>query len=186
MSTRDAIIRLADELILEKGFNAFSFYDLANTIGIKTASIHYHFPTKTDLILAVIQKHKEAVEALQRQYSAKDPLSRLEAFLSIYNRNKSEDQICFVGSLCTDLYSMDPAVEEALSPVIENILSWVTDILKEGKRKEVFQFNAPPRTKALLIITNMLGILQVSRVTGKNDFNEVRNTILKELKTKKG
>jgi AcrR family transcriptional regulator len=186
MTTKDAIIKLADQLILEKGFNAFSFYDLAETIGIKTASIHYHFPTKTDLAIAVIQLHAAGLEQVKKQYATKDPLAKLEAFFNIYSRNKAEGQVCFVGSLCTDLYSIDPVIESALTPVVKEILIWVTEILKEGKRKGVFHFSAAPRTKALLIITNMLGILQVSRITGKPDFNEVRNIILKELKTKKG
>jgi AcrR family transcriptional regulator len=186
MTTRENIVKIANDLILEKGFNAFSFYDLAHTIGIKTASIHYHFPTKTDLGIAVIQQHKERFTALQKQYESKDPLSKLEAFFSIYSRNKSEQQVCLVGSLCTDLYSVDSAIEAELTPLVEDILSWVTVILKEGKKEGVFKFNATPRTKALLIITNMLGILQVSRVTGKPDFNEVKNALLKELKTNKG
>ncbi|MDB5258717.1 MAG: TetR family transcriptional regulator [Chitinophagaceae bacterium] len=185
MTTKDTIIKLASDLILEKGFNAFSFYDLSEKMGIKTASIHYHFPSKTDLGIAVIRQQSESFIALQAATESKDALSKLEAFFSIYIRHKSQGKVCLVGSLCTDLYSLDPAIEKELKPVVEGILQWVTDILKEGKRKGVFHFSAAPRTKALLLITNMLGILQVSRITGKTDFNEVRTALLKELKTKK-
>ncbi len=185
MTTKDTIIKLANDLILDKGFNAFSFHDLANTIGIKTASIHYHFPSKTDLAIAVIRQQSESFLALQLAYEKKDPLAKLDAFLSIYNKHHSKGTVCLVGSLCTDLYAVDPLIEKELTPVVEGILKWVTDILKEGKRKGVFHFSAAPRTKALLIITNMLGILQVSRITGKTDFNEVRTAILKDLKKKR-
>jgi len=185
VTTKENLIKLANDLILEKGFNAFSFYDLAKTMEIKTASIHYHFPTKTDLGIAVIRQQSESFIALQAANEKKDPLTKLEAFFSIYSRHKSKGAVCLVGSLCTDLYAVDPALGAALTPVVESILEWVTDILKEGKKKGVFHFSATPRTKALLIITNLLGILQVSRITGKTDFNEVRTAILKELKTKK-
>lgn len=184
MTTKENLLKLANDLILEKGFNGFSFYDLAKTLDIKTASIHYHFPSKTDLGIAVIRQQSESFIALQAANEKKDPVTKLEAFFSMYSRHKSKGTVCLVGSLCTDLYAIDPVLEEALTPLVESILDWVTNILKEGKRKGVFHFSAAPRTKALLIITNMLGILQVSRITGKTDFNEVRTAILKELKTK--
>ena len=41
--TRDKLMDLAEELLQTVGYNAFSFHDLADRIGIKTASIHYYF-----------------------------------------------------------------------------------------------------------------------------------------------
>ena len=52
ISTYNQILELANKYIQKVGFNAFSYSDLANEIGIKKASIHYHFPSKTDLGIA--------------------------------------------------------------------------------------------------------------------------------------
>ncbi|MFL6897289.1 TetR/AcrR family transcriptional regulator [Enterobacter roggenkampii] len=49
MSTHDSLIELTDTLIQQNGYQGFSYADLADGLGIRKASIHYHFQTKTDL-----------------------------------------------------------------------------------------------------------------------------------------
>jgi AcrR family transcriptional regulator len=59
MSTHDSLIELTDTLIQQNGYQGFSYADLADGLGIRKASIHYHFQTKTDLGLAYCE-YKEA------------------------------------------------------------------------------------------------------------------------------
>lgn len=49
----------------------------------------------------------------------------------------------------------------------------------------IFDFDILPRTKAIMIITNMIAIVQLSRLTNDDDFELVRQTILTELRPKK-
>lgn len=49
MSKKQEILKHAERRVREGGYNNFSFRDLANDVGIKSASVHYHFPTKEDL-----------------------------------------------------------------------------------------------------------------------------------------
>jgi len=183
MTTRESIVRLGDQLIREKGFNAFSFYDLSKKLKIKNASIHYHFPTKTDLGLSILKDHTDRLRELIQSTTAKNPLQKLHAFLSIYERIKSEDRVCLVGSLATDLKTVDGKMANALKVLACEILNWVTDILEEGRKMKYFKFQESSRTRALLVITNMLAALQLSRLTGENDFHAIRETVLKELKS---
>lgn len=184
MSTRESIITLGDQLIRDKGFNAFSFYDIAKQLNIKNASIHYHFPSKTDLGIAVLKNQQEGLRTLIERNSTKSPDIKLNAFLSIYTHIKEEGKVCIVGSLATDLNSVDDKIASELKILAHAILSWVTKILDEGKRKKVFFFRETSRTKALLIITNMLAALQVSRLTNEKDFNCIKNAIIKDIKAK--
>ncbi|GAA4409348.1 TetR/AcrR family transcriptional regulator [Nibrella viscosa] len=183
MTTRDTILNLADHLIKDKGFNAFSFHDLSRTIGIKTASIHYHFPTKTDLVIAVIRQHIDRFAALKESLADKDPITKLRGFFSIYAQLKKENKVCLVGSLATDLHTVDERIQGELKTLAGQILDWVTDILQEGQEQGIFHFDVPVRTKAILIITNMMAIVQLSRLTGDDDFKLVKYTILEELQT---
>ena len=185
MSTRELIIDTADQLIRSNGFNAFSFKDISNKIGIKTSSIHYHFPTKSDLGVATIKEHIKRFEQLKLELFHKSSLLKLKGFLSIYSQIKSENKVCLVGSLATDLNTVDDEVKNELKYFAELVLNWVTEILADGKKQKVFKFKTTPRTKALMIITNILAIVQLSRLTNDEDFEIVKETILQELKPKK-
>jgi AcrR family transcriptional regulator len=185
MTTRETIINTADQLIRSNGFNAFSFKDISNKIGIKTASIHYHFPTKSDLGVATIKEHIERFENIKARLSNKSPLVKLKEFLVIYSQVKSENKVCLVGSLATDLNTVDNNVKNELKDFVERVLNWVTEILADGKKKKIFEFQTTPRTKAIMIITNILAIVQLSRLTRDEDFEIVKENILQELKPKK-
>jgi len=185
MSTKDHIIQVGDQLIREKGFNAFSFYDISKKLKIKNASIHYYFQTKTDLGVSIVDDHRKKLHALIKVTSVKNPLIKLNAFLAIYSRIKSEDKVCLVGSLATDLKTVDARIAENLSAFANEILAWVTSILEEGKQKQVFTFQGTARIKAMMIITNMLAALQLSRLTNEADFYSIQKAIVKELKIKR-
>src|SRR5690606_24649186 len=114
MSTRDEILQLGFDLVRDKGFNAFSFTDISRALHIKNASVHYHFPTKADLGLAIIRDNIDKLEQLKAETAKDTPQNKLEAFLSIYSRTKEENKVCLVGSLATDLHTVDEAMSAAL------------------------------------------------------------------------
>lgn len=185
MTTREVIVDKADQYIRNKGYNGFSFKDISNDIGIKTASIHYHFPTKSDLGVATIKEHITRCEALKKKVANKSPLTKLEAFLEVQAQIKKENKVCIVGSLATDLNTLDDAIKTELQGFAQIVISWLTEILIEGKKLNIFDFEMLPRTKAIMIITNMVAIVQLSRLTNDDDFELVRETILTELRPKK-
>ena len=57
--THSLLLDLAETLIRKRGYDGFSYADIASDAGIRKASIHYHFPTKPDLGLAVLDRYKE-------------------------------------------------------------------------------------------------------------------------------
>lgn len=182
VTTRETIIKLGDQLIRDKGFNAFSFYDISKKLKIKNASVHYHFHTKTDLGVCVLEHHTELLNDLKRSVKGKSPVIQLKAFLAIYSNIRSEDRVCLVGSLSTDLKTVDNKIARNLKAFAGEIVLWVTHILQEGREQGVFVFSEPPRTKALLVITNMLAALQISRLTGEKDFYIIQEAVIKGLK----
>lgn len=185
LSTREQIIQLTDTLIRDQGYNAFSFYDISKKLKIKNASIHYYFPTKTDLGVALLETHTERLQKLKASVEGKDALTKIKAFLSIYNSIHTEGRVCLVGSLATDLKTVEPRMAKALKAFSNEILEWVTTILKDGKEDKTFSFSETPRTKALMIITNMLAAVQLTRLTGEKDFITIRENVLAGLKGKK-
>ena len=181
MSTRENILTITDELILSKGYNAFSFADISNELGIKKASIHYHFSSKEELGKCLIKSHIDKTKALFDEAKTLTPTERLLLFIDIYNQRKSAHQVCIVGSLSTDLMTLGDSMKNEMKELSSIILNGLTDILIEGKRENTFRFADQPRTKALMIITNLLGGLQLSRLTGTDDFETIKRSILDNL-----
>jgi AcrR family transcriptional regulator len=185
MTTREVIIDKADQFIRAKGYNAFSFKDISNDIGIKTASIHYHFPTKSDLGVATIKEHIARYEGLKKHVANESPLTKLESFLAVHTQIEFENKVCIVGSLATDLNTLDESIKDELKIFAHLVITWITEILTEGLEQKIFDFQMEPRTKAIMIITNMVAIVQLSRLTDRNDFELVKQTILTELRPQK-
>jgi len=181
MSTRESIIQIADQLIRDKGYNAFSFYDIAKTLGIKNASIHYYFPGKTQLGIAVIKEHGCRFNAIKHSTTGMPPVDKLQAFITSYGTTRAEERICIVGSLASDLHTLEPAIEQELKQFAAEVLQWMEEVLQQGLDTGVFTFTLPARTKALMIITNLLAALQLTRLTGAADFYTISETIIQEL-----
>jgi len=184
MNTREQIIQLADNLIREKGYNAFSFYDISKSVGIKTASIHYHFPSKSDLGVAVIEQYIDNLHCIRRDYDNKSPIENLEKLFSIYSTIKNENKVCLFGSLAPDFNTLDDKMQASLKTFSDVMINWVSNFLEKGRNSDVFQFEGSPRTKAIMIISNLLSAVLLSRLTSDKDFETVKETINQEL-TKK-
>ena len=58
-STATRILDVAEGLAQTRGFNGFSYADIAAEIGITKASLHYHFPSKADLGRALVRRYTE-------------------------------------------------------------------------------------------------------------------------------
>ncbi|GAA5029255.1 TetR family transcriptional regulator [Marivirga lumbricoides] len=181
MSKREEIIQLADTMLRKKGYNAFSYHDIAREVGIKTASIHYHFPAKSDLGVAIINQHIEGLKRLIHEHEGKSPVKQLNAFFSIYDNLHKENKVCLVGSLATDFNTLDARVQEKLKEFSDLMLHWVSGFLETGRNEGLFEFEEEPRSKALMVISHMLAIVQLVRLTHKQDFAMVKAAIKKEL-----
>jgi TetR/AcrR family transcriptional regulator, transcriptional repressor for nem operon len=49
----------AERRIREAGYSGFSFREIAADVGVKSASVHYHFPTKESLAASVARRYTE-------------------------------------------------------------------------------------------------------------------------------
>src|ERR1043166_1832386 len=56
-ATAEQILDLAETLIQTRSYSAFSYQDISDALGLTKASIHYHFPSKAELGVAVIDRY---------------------------------------------------------------------------------------------------------------------------------
>src|SRR5215470_1271449 len=70
---KTAIMNAAERRMQQAGFAGFSFREIAADVGIKSSSVHYHFPTKEDLASAVIRRWANHTAEVVEQALKKDP-----------------------------------------------------------------------------------------------------------------
>ncbi|MEX2600066.1 MAG: TetR/AcrR family transcriptional regulator [Balneolaceae bacterium] len=182
MTTKESIIELAEKYMRGSGYHTFSFHDISRIVGIKTSSIHYHFPVKADLGEAVIKERLKRLKQLKEETSESDPVKKMALFLSIYSRMGAESNVCLAGSVATGLPAMEEKIRNRIQELSGFIVEWVTEILEEGEQSGIFSFETDAKTKALMIISTVMGMLQLSRISDEPDeFRSVLRAILQDL-----
>lgn len=80
-ASRGRIVAAALDLFSTRGFEGTSIRDIANAVGMTTASLYYHFPSKEDLFVCVHGLSIDAVTSAVRRAleGIADPWDRLEA-----------------------------------------------------------------------------------------------------------
>ncbi len=182
-STKETIVLLGDELIRKNGYNAFSYADISKPLNVKNAAIHYHFPTKPDLAASVVDWHTDSFNRFTEKASTKNEADQIKMFLNFYASIQVSGKLCVIGSFATDWNSMDEVVQDKVTEFTENVLSWITKTLSNGKQKNLLTFSAPAKSEALKILTNMCAGTQLARITGSDDFTEIKNSILEQIIT---
>lgn len=97
--TATAIMDAAERRIREAGYGGFSFREIAEEIGVKSASVHYHFPTKGALAAQVARRYTEAfLKGVEADRAGGAPL--LEAWTAAFRRALEKDRrMCLCGAL---------------------------------------------------------------------------------------
>jgi len=167
--TKGEILDLAENLLRDLGFNGFSYANIASALRIKNAAIHYYFPSKADLGVAIIRRARErfAQWTQNQQMAAKPPTERLEAFFSRYlSFLEAEQQVCLGGALETDFKTLPSTMQVETQKFASDILAWMEGVLGEGKEKRIFAFPAKAKDQAILILSSLQGALQMTRAVG--------------------
>lgn len=185
METKDKIIEIGNKLLVEKGYNAFSYADIAKSINIKTSSIHYHFPSKIDLCLAIIERHQQRILNLKYSQNELSATEKLRGLFNYYLFLIDKQQICLTGTLASDYNSLDEKITEKLKEFNEIILSHTTTLLESGIDKKEFRSIKNCRLKALEILSVLVGLAQIGRLYTKEEIQILMDEIINNLKPEK-
>lgn len=185
VSTAEQIVTLACDLAQRRGFNAFSYRDLAAEIGIRAASIHHHFPTKADLGNAMVRRYREQFSARLEEIdaAASSPAERLRRFVALYQRTaRSECGVCLGGVLAAELLTLDPQVRSELREFFACAESWLEHVLEAGRAARELSFRGTARDAALALLGALQGTMMVTRTSGDADgFDRTANWLLETI-----
>lgn len=180
--TKQKILSLGEQLIRDKGYSAFSYHDISSELSIKNAAVHYHFPHKASLAIEVLHSTKEQLDKMEDEYKDATCMQRFKAFINIYTRSSEQNRMCLIGAMVSDYTALNEDIRVELKQLMDDILGSLIKILEEGKKNKEFNYREEPRTKALLVITNMIAGLQIARVTGQQDYKTIEQAVIAGLK----
>lgn len=179
--TRHALVEAATEMVQTRGFCAFSYRDLAERIGIRTASIHYHFPSKENLGVAVVVAMRDRLHGAWAQLESAHPQvdGRLRALFNYVKEVAAfGDRICPMGSLQAEFAALPGEVQRALADFSEEYAAHYARWLDEGRRAGQLTFLGSPRAMAIVMISCMQAVLQRHRSNPKEDAGEALDQML--------
>lgn len=178
---KEQIVELALELIQSHGFENFSYQDLAKQLGITKASIHHHFPKKADLGIAICN----AIQAWHQrefgkiQFSDCTAMEKLERYTNgVLRYACGKNKVCPLSSLQADITSLPAAMAPELKKLDEYELTFIAEILKQGRESGEFTFTGSTESQAVIVVLAYKGALQYSRVHGAQIFEQTMNQMI--------
>src|SRR3954462_10693925 len=114
--TSQKILDLAERLLQTRGFNGFSYADIAGPLGMTKASLHYHFPAKAELGRSLIGRcEKNFVAALAGiDKSGKKPKEKLRRYAGLYADLLRDGRMCLCGMLAAESATLPKAMQKEL------------------------------------------------------------------------
>ncbi len=172
---KEQIIDLALELLQTRGFENFSYQDLARQLGITKASIHHHFPKKEDLGVALCQRIQEWHERKfsQTRVFSGSVMEKLDLYVEgALNYACGDKKICPLSSLQADIASLPEAMRPALKRLDDHELDFIAELLEQGRASGELKFTGSVRAQAVLFVLTYKGALQYSRVHGREIYQD--------------
>ena len=172
--TFQKILDIGMQLVQERGYNGFSYADIAEAVGIRKASIHYYFPTKQELVQAVLLRYrKHFIEKLdQIDKSSSDAKEKLKGFFKVY-RDTLEDnsKICLCSMMAAELNSFPEEIRNELTLFFRANEEWVENVLKQGINSGSLTIRSTDEVKqAKIIVAFVQGAQLLARSTGEIDY----------------
>ena len=166
------------------GFNGFSYADIAQEVGIRKASLHHYFPTKTDLGLALIEVYSAQVDnaLLHISNSTLPADEKLAAYVALYRGSLEANRMCLCGMLASEALTLDAVMLPGIKRFFARNAEWLTEILAIGKSQKLFAFPGSAAAQARLLLSTLQGALLIARATGDLEaFNQTSTLLLTGL-----
>lgn len=167
---REQLLEHTLVLIRRRGFNGFSYRDLAELVGVKTSSIHYYFPSKDDLVLEAVKEYSARISA---RLSGIDPalpvLEQAKQYLDPIRATCGSDQICLAGMLSTEVLCLPEPVHKVLKDFYLINEAWLAKLLERGQKERDTPYPVPPEMLAQVIYGAVQNGLIAARLFGTQE-----------------
>lgn len=182
--TADRILDVAERLVQTRGFNSFSYADIAKELGITTASLHYHFRGKAELGQALIDRYAERFTGDLAQIDRDTPnaLAKLETYADLYSGVLKGKRMCMCGILAAEYQTLPKSMRRSVLRFFDENQRWLADVLAQGQRERTLAFTGSTDEVAQAILSTLEGAMLVARPYGDPArFNSTAHRLLAGL-----
>lgn len=181
--TKTQALGLAKEYLQTLGFSGFSFQTIADTLGIRKASLHYYFASKEEMGLAVIEDYTESHKTWALKVKDLPSKTKLEKLVKGFNSlSAKHNMICPVGSFSADFNTVTPKMKKKLKQFHFLIRDWLMETIEQGKKEGTIRRSLDTEITADWFLTTLQGGVQIARIRGEQDsLKKMLNLMLDNL-----
>lgn len=185
-TTSDKILSCARSLIVQGGYNGFSYADISKVVGIRNASIHHHFPSKAELVRTLVARYREEAEAgiaeLERNVS--DPAGQLRAYVGFWEACIADATapICVCAMLASQIPVLPAEIALEVRAHFRALSAWLTSVLERGARQGSLHLTTTARAEAEIFLAAVHGAMLSARAYGDaKGFGVIIHPLLERL-----
>jgi TetR/AcrR family transcriptional repressor of nem operon len=176
LTMKDKILVAAERRVRGAGFSEMSFRDLANDVGIKSASVHYHFPTKPDLGEALVIHYTEQFKSELDKIDLDDLHAALESFVALYsNALVLDESICLCAVMGAEAIGLPENVNQRTKAFFEMNKTWLVTLFTKHRVKDADD------VASLIVAALEGGMIVASSSNDRSVFEQVAQTALRSI-----
>jgi TetR/AcrR family transcriptional repressor of nem operon len=167
--TSRRILDVAERLVQTRGFNGFSYADIAEALEVTKASLHYHFPTKGDLGKRLIERYEESFLAALKGIDSAGAGARdkLKRYIRIYADVLRDNRMCLCGMLASDYATLPKPMKEEVKHFFDENEQWLATVLDAGRKAGKLEFKGSALELARAMVGSLEGAMMLARSYGE-------------------
>jgi TetR/AcrR family transcriptional regulator, transcriptional repressor for nem operon len=166
--TASRILDVAERLVQVRGFNGFSYADVAAELGITKAALHYHFAGKAELGEALIARYAARFGRALADIDAGTAAApaKLDGYAALYLQVQRDRRMCLCGMLAAEYQTLPAAMQDVVIRFFDQNEAWLQRVLEMGKHEGSLQFAGTARDTARMVVSSLEGAMLVPRPYG--------------------
>jgi TetR/AcrR family transcriptional regulator, transcriptional repressor for nem operon len=167
--TAERILDRAQALMVERGYNAFSYADIAEVVKVSKATIHFHFATKAVLAEEVVRRYRHGAIAMLRQLSGQlsNAPARLEAYARYWeNCIRTNTPLCMCALLAAEIRTLPDQVKTEVQTFFRDGEGWLASTLDDGVRQGTLHLPGGSALEAKSLLAVVYGAMLAARIFG--------------------
>jgi TetR/AcrR family transcriptional repressor of nem operon len=163
--TAAQILDVAERLVQQRGFNGFSYADIAAELHLTKAALHYHFAGKAELGEALIARYRERFFAALSGLDAAglDAPAKLEGYANLYLDVLRNQRMCMCGMLAAEYHTLPEGMRMAVIDFFNANEDWLEGVVNQAQREGTLHAAGSARDIARAIVGGFEGAMLVAR-----------------------